>query len=119
MSDMTLTKTRFHGGVWEGILTGGGATPPRLILRHQDQDIAALDVTANDAAYLVRAQVPVERLGDGVQTFTIAAENGAEALASFSIVAGEPVEDDLRAEIALLRAELDLLKRAFRNHCAG
>jgi hypothetical protein len=27
------------------------------------------------------------------------------------------MEDDLRAEVDLLRAELDMLKRAFRRHC--
>jgi hypothetical protein len=29
-----------------------------------------------------------------------------------------PLEEDIRAEVSLLRAELDLLKRAFRRHCA-
>ena len=33
------------------------------------------------------------------------------------MITGEPVEDDLRGEIDLLRAELDMLKRAFRRHC--
>ena len=32
-------------------------------------------------------------------------------------IAGEAVSDDLRAEVELLRAELDMLKRAFRRHC--
>jgi hypothetical protein len=27
------------------------------------------------------------------------------------------MEEDIRAELDLLRAELDLLKRAFRRHC--
>ncbi|MFZ5749697.1 MAG: hypothetical protein ACOY5U_01375 [Pseudomonadota bacterium] len=39
-------------------------------------------------------------------------------LASFVVIGGAPVEADLRAEVELLRAELDLLKRAFRRHCA-
>jgi hypothetical protein len=38
-------------------------------------------------------------------------------LGSFSITSGEPLEDDLRNEINLLREELDMLKRAFRRHC--
>ena len=41
---------------------------------------------------------------------------GGEVLASFTLVAGVPLEEDLRAEISLLRAELDLLKKAFRRH---
>ena len=33
------------------------------------------------------------------------------------LVAGDALAYDLRTEIALLREELDLLKRAFRRHC--
>ena len=32
-------------------------------------------------------------------------------------LAGEALAHDIRAEIDLLRAELDMLKRAFRRHC--
>ncbi|MDA8740151.1 hypothetical protein N9M73_03340 [Rhodobacteraceae bacterium] len=42
----------------------------------------------------------------------------AEVLARFTLIGGDLVDQDLRAEIDLLRAELDLLKRAFRRHCA-
>jgi hypothetical protein len=28
------------------------------------------------------------------------------------------LDEDIRAEVDLLRAELDLLKRAFRRHCS-
>ena len=38
-------------------------------------------------------------------------------LASFTVVMGQPLDEDIRAEMALLRAELDMLKRAFRRHC--
>ena len=38
-------------------------------------------------------------------------------LGDFTLIAGEPLADDLRAEVELLRAELDMLKRAFRRHC--
>jgi hypothetical protein len=54
-------------------------------------------------------------LNDGVQTFVI--QNAGQTLGSFSIVSGRPLDHDLRSEIDLLRAELDLLKRAFRRHC--
>ena len=40
-----------------------------------------------------------------------------EVLGSFTLIAGEALGDDLRAEVSLLRAELDMLKRAFRRHC--
>ena len=38
-------------------------------------------------------------------------------LGSFSIVAGDALAEDIRAELTLLRAELDMLKKAFRRHC--
>jgi len=118
MAGMVLTKTRFHAGIWEGVLTGAGVSPPSLVLRHGDEDVGALEVVPGDEAHLVRAKVPAERLADGVQTFTIAAVDAADVLASFAIVSDGSVEEDLRAEVDLLRAELDLLKRAFRKHCA-
>jgi hypothetical protein len=38
-------------------------------------------------------------------------------LGSFSIVAGDALAEDIRAELSLLRAELDMLKKGFRRHC--
>jgi hypothetical protein len=40
-----------------------------------------------------------------------------ETLAHFTIITGVAMEDDMRAEVDLLRQELDMLKRAFRRHC--
>ncbi len=118
MTDLVLTKTRFHAGIWEGILKGVTGAPPRLVLRHQNEDVAQAEVTEDAATHVVRARVPADRLTEGMQTFTISPEDGTEILASFAIVAGDVLDDDLRAEVGLLRAELDLLKRAFRKHCA-
>ena len=52
-----------------------------------------------------------------MQTVVIADAETGEAEATVSLVAGEALAGDLRAEIDLLRAELDMLKRAFRRHC--
>ena len=51
------------------------------------------------------------------QRFLIRNRGTGETLAHFTIITGVPMEDDLRAEVDLLRAELDMLKRAFRRHC--
>ena len=40
-----------------------------------------------------------------------------DTLDSISIITGEVLSDDIRAEMNLLRAELDMLKKAFRRHC--
>jgi len=67
--------------------------------------------------YLLRVPIPVELLSEGVQTFVISERATAERLAAFTIITGQPMDEDFRAEVELLRAELDMLKRAFRRHC--
>ena len=124
MSEVTLTRTRLAEGVWEGLLSVRDATAPKLLLRHQDEllgepeTIEAGEDPGGIAKWLVRFQLPVERLADGVQTFVIEDAATGDALAHETIIAGEALDDDIRAEVSLLRAELDLLKRAFRRHCS-
>ena len=65
----------------------------------------------------VAIPIPAEAVADGVHTFVISDEVDDARLGDFTLIAGESVADDLRAEMELLRAELDMLKRAFRRHC--
>jgi hypothetical protein len=117
-NDMTLIATRIVAGVWEGVLTGSGAEAPALDVTHLGRALEGVQVLpgAVNGAYAVRVPIPVEALSDGVQTFLIRA--GGETLAHFTVIAGVPMEADLRAEIDLLRAELDMLKRVVRRHFA-
>ena len=115
----TLTPTRLLAGIWEGVLSTDSEGAPPLEARHLDRLLPGPEVTpvvGKPGQYAVRLAIPADVLGDGVQTVTIVA--GDEVLAAITIVAGTPLDDDLRTEIGLLRAELDLLKRAFRRHCA-
>lgn len=114
---LTLTQTRIAEGWWEGVLTGAEADTP-VEAWHQDRRIEGVEVTklAGKSGQAVRVPIVGSVLSAGVQTVLL--KVGEEVLASFTIVAGVPLEEDLRAEISLLRAELDLLKRAFRRHCA-
>ena len=124
MSDMTLTRMRLAEGVWEGLLSAPVAAAPRLRLWHEDELLGEPETVEADAgqsgkaAWLVRFKLPAERLSDGVQTFVIEDADTGTALAHETVIAGEVLDEDARAEIALLRAELDLLKRAFRRHCS-
>ncbi len=121
---MTLTRMRLAGGVWEGLLSSRDRAAPSLRLRHRDEVLGAPETLETETKpgepdrWLVRFRLPVERLSDGVQTFVIEDADTGDALAHETIFAGEIIEDDLRAEVSLLRAELDLLKRAFRRHCS-
>lgn len=121
MNEWTLTKTRLFEGVWEGVLTRTDAAEaaPEIEVTHQQQPVAGVMVTAKpeEKLWVVRVPVPVEKIADGVQTFVIRDRRSGEVLDSFALLAGDVLSYDIRAEMALLREELDLLKRAFRRHC--
>ncbi|MGV6839708.1 MAG: hypothetical protein ACWA40_05895 [Planktomarina sp.] len=69
----------------------------------------------DDGTYVIIVPVPIEALTDGTHSFLLDAGNG-QVQKAFSVIAGDAVNDDLRAEVGLLRAELDMLKMAFRKH---
>ncbi|WP_413718059.1 hypothetical protein [Silicimonas sp. MF1-12-2] len=120
MSGATLTRMRLVNGVWEGLLSGREPHPPKLRIRHRDDLVGEPETSpAQDRdGWTVRFHLPLDRLSDGVQTFVIEDARTGEALAHETVIAGDEVSGDLRAELALLKAELDLLKRAFRRHCS-
>ncbi len=120
MTDLTLTKTRLFQGVWEGALTSSGKTntPPSIEVTHLEQPLDGLEMTEDGAGgWAVRFPVPVDVIADGVQTFLFRDALTGETLESFALIGGEALSDDIRAEMNLLREELDMLKRAFRRHC--
>lgn len=118
MTQMRLSKTRMTAGIWEGVLKGVTEAPV-LTLRNAGKLVPGLELTPDPAGagFVVRAPIPASLISDGIQTFVIADEATGEALAQFAVLAGEALDDDIRAELDLLRAELDMLKRAFRRHC--
>jgi hypothetical protein len=120
MTNLVLTKTKMRQGVWEGLLTGAShGELPKLDVTHQgvqvfDVVIAALE---SGAGHSVRIPIPPEAVADGIQTILITDAETNDQLGAISLMAGEALGDDLRVEIDLLRAELDMLKCAFRRHC--
>ena len=118
MADLpVLTKTRLHAGVWEGQISA--AQKPEIAVTHLGEPLHAVDLSEAEASgiWTLRIAIPPDLLSDGVQTILISDAATGTRLGSFTIVTGEPLEDDIRAELDLLRAELDMLKRAFRRHC--
>lgn len=116
MSEAKLHQTRIQAGVWEGVISGAGAEKPDLRVLHQGKGLQGVSVTAipgRAGDYAVRFVIPPELLSEGVQTFLF--RHQGETIGQFSIVCGVPLDEDIRVEIDCLRAELEVLKRAFRR----
>ncbi len=119
MSDTKLTKTRIRAGVWEGILHSAQSTA-KIEAVLEGQIIVGVTQTAiadRLGEWSVRVPISAEHLSEGVQTFLLREVGSTTALAHFTVITGVAMEDDMRAEVDLLRQELDLLKQAFRRHC--
>lgn len=120
MSDLTLTKIRFRNGIWEGRISGqADGSRPDIQVRYLDQPVDGVELTESETAreWELKVPVPPHALTDGVQTVLIS-DAGGGTLGAFTLIAGDDDADgSLRAEVELLRAELDMLKRAFRRHC--
>ena len=121
MSDLTLTKIRLRNRRWEGRLTGAPAGGPRPDIRvtYLDQPVEAVELTeaTEPGTWDLAVTIPDHAIADGVHCFLVLDGASGTKLGDFALVAGEATSDDLRAEVELLRAELDMLKRAFRRHC--
>jgi len=120
MSRFDLTKTAMRQGVWQGVLIAraGEKDAPEIAVTHLGNAVEGVTVTAQEVAgrWDLSVPIPSEAIADGVQTLIIADQSG-DQLGCITLIAGEALGDDIRAEMDLLRAELDMLKRAFRRHC--
>ena len=121
MDELTLTKTRLFEGVWEGVLTreGEGNYQPQIEVTHLQNPVPRVEVIEkpDQDLWVIRVPIPAEIISDGVQTFLISDARTGDTLDSFALMSGDALSYDIRAEMALLRDELDMLKRAFRRHC--
>lgn len=121
MTAYSMSKARFFEGVWEGVIAGNSddSPTPKIEVRVHDKPVpdVSLDPLPDPGSWLLKVPVPTHFLADGVHTFMISESTLGQALGNFSIIAGDAAGEDIRAEMSLLRAELDMLKRSFRRHC--
>ncbi|MDX1741969.1 MAG: hypothetical protein R3186_00015 [Ruegeria sp.] len=108
-----LTPIRFENGLWHGHLEA--EAEPKVHVHYLGKPLADVRVTPADGGWSLEVAVPQAALSDGVHCFVIENAETSEKLGDFTVIAGVPAADDLRAEVELLRAELDMLKRAFRR----
>ena len=120
---LKVQELEFHNGLWLGLISGvdpGSDHLPVLDVSLHGEPVDAVQVVRSQDTDDLHLHIPIPPLavGSGVHSFVITEHKGAEILARFTLVGGDLVDQDLRAEIDLLKAELDLLKRAFRLHCS-
>ncbi|MEO9684241.1 MAG: hypothetical protein ABJF86_07085 [Tateyamaria sp.] len=119
MSTLTLTPTKMRYGIWQGLVQQDGTGVPQIKVTHLDKTVPEVKIeeTGKDGEWLIQVPIPTEAIADGVQVFVLTDTTDDEKLGQFTLIAGEALGDDIRGEVELLRAELDMLKRAFRRHC--
>lgn len=117
-----LQKARIRSGTYEAVLSAQAPEDyaPRIEALHNNKpvgEVAVVEDEQHPQTWLVRVSIPAEVISDGMTTLLIRDEASDQDLDRITFLTGEPLEDDIRAEVDLLRAELDLLKKAFRRHC--
>jgi hypothetical protein len=114
MSDPVLTSAQLRAGIWDFSVTC--ATTPALIASHEGQPLPGLrcDPDADTGSWRCSLPVPAAILSEGMQTIVIRTAAGV-TIGSLAILSGAALAHDIRAEMDLLRSELDLLKAAFRQ----
>ena len=119
MSTLTLTPLKIRRGVWEAIISNTQSGVPQVTVTHLGKPVAGFEITEkkDENLWLLQVPIPADAIADGVQTFVINDAMDETKLGHFTLIAGEALGDDIRVEMELLRAELDMLKRAFRRHC--
>lgn len=120
MEPETLKRVRLAGGRYEGLLTSAdGAAGVEAVF--EGRVIAAASVNADPgrkSGWRVAIDLPPEVIGDGVRVIALRSVATGEVLDRITLMSGAPLDEDIRAELTLMRAELEMLKRAFRRHCA-
>jgi hypothetical protein len=116
MSGPVLTRSTLTEGLWEGVIECCGDRAPAFEVCLGQRALPGLSQTATGHdGWTLRLPIPIDCISDGVQTFVIREAGARVAIGHFSLIAGAPADSDLRGEVALLRAEIDMLKQAFRR----
>lgn len=119
MSSLVLTPIKMRQGIWQGLLHQSGTGVPQVSVTYLNAEVPDVQLSETKTAgeWLLQVPVPADAIADGVQVFVISDKIDGTKLGHFTLIAGEALGDDIRVEMDLLRAELDMLKRAFRRHC--
>lgn len=118
-----VTGSRVQAGVWR--LVAGPfdrPDPPALQALHLGVALPGLrmsPVPGDLGFWDVTLPVPAAVLSDRVQTILLRDAESGRTLARLSVAAGEALADDLAAEVAALRAEIEVIKAVLRRGAGG
>lgn len=119
MSQISVSSGTITGGIWSGVVQcAESAARPDIEVVHPERPIEQTTlhpIADSPGAWRLEVPIPADLLNDGVQTFIIRNRADGARLGSFTVIAGTALDEDIRAEIGTLRAELDLLKRVVRR----
>lgn len=114
-----------HEGVWSGHLRGAERPGRVCAVCHGDIVAEAVLGEREEDGWSLRIEIPGSVLCDGVTSLILVAcdsdafpDDASFHLGRLNLVAGKALDHDIAAEIAEIRAELELLKREFRRCCA-
>jgi len=116
---LCIEPTRFAEGIWWALLSQSSdlkAPPPKIDVLLQGRPIRGVRVDALDMenCYELSVPIPPEAVGFGTYMLLIVEQGSSKVLSRIVLSGGDLNGEDLRAEMAELRAEIDLLKRLFR-----
>jgi hypothetical protein len=118
MSQVTLTNTNLANATYSATLSGPPGDAPEVAILFRDVPLSGVEISPETpGVWVLRARIPEAALSDGIHVFLVIDNASGARLGDFAVIAGDGADDALRTEVELLRAELDLLKRAFRRHC--
>ncbi len=102
-------------GIWTALLDLPRGTTPDLEVVHNGKPLVgmALSAAVNEkGGWLLAIPIPAETLSDGVQIYLLRDIASDTIIGQIPILLGEALADSVTAEVALLRAELEVVKRA-------
>ena len=116
---LRIEPTRFAEGIWRALLSQPSdlkAPPPKIDVLLQGRPIRGVrvDPLNMENCYELSVPIPPEAIGSGTYMLLIVEQGSSKVLARIVPSGGDLNGEDLRAEMAELRAEIDLLKRLFR-----
>lgn len=112
--DWRLNRLGVVAGRYRGLLVGPGV-PPDLEMAVNGVVTGRIDLRPDEGGWLVEGELGPELLTEGTQTLEIRVPDGP-LLDAVTVVCGLGAPEDLRADLAALRAELGILKAALRRH---